>query len=110
MAYSGQIFGEMDTLVTLQRDTQTRGALGDVSLTFTDVARVWAKIDRTNSELANDNNQESEQTVQLTIHEYRGLTSRWRIKIGDTSYEITAIQSYARWSDLLVLTIRSIAE
>ena len=100
--------GELDTLVTIQKVTKAIGTQGENVTVFTDHSRVYAKVDRDVAESVNDMNYEAGQTVLLTIYKIPALTSRWRVIIGDTPYEIRNIDPISRISPLYTLTLGSI--
>lgn len=101
--------GELDTLVTIQSVTQTRGSQAEVIETFTDIAKVYAKVDRRVSESVNDDNLESGRRIALTIYKIHNLSTRWRVIIGGVPYEILSIDDISRISPLCTLTLGSIA-
>lgn len=100
--------GELDTLVTLLKMTQSRGAQGAKAWTVTDTKKVYAKIENTVSEMVGDGNLEAQSTVELSIYKFNDLTSRWRVRIGEKNYEIVSIDPVSRVSPLCILSLRTI--
>lgn len=102
--------GELDTLVTLQRNTTTRGAVGQVINTWTDVACVWGKVERNTSEGVDDQNYETDQSLRLTIYKQRDLSTRWRVLVGGKPYEIRGINPGDRTDVVCELQLYAIHE
>jgi len=102
-------FGELDTLVTVNRCTQTTGTQGEKKFTYTFFRDVYAKVDRNVSEIVASTNLEEGDYVQLTIHKIPQLTTRWQIVLSGRDYEITGIDPVSRVSPFCILTIHAIS-
>lgn len=101
--------GELDTLVTVMRCTQSTGSQGEKQFIFSFYGDVYAKVDRNVSETISNTNLEEGDYVQLTIYKIPELTTRWQIVLHGRNYEITGIDPVSRVSPLCVLTIHAIS-
>jgi head-tail adaptor len=101
-------FGELDTLVTVRKGTQTTGTQGEKKFTYTFFRDVYAKVERNVSEIVSDTNLEQGDYIQLTIHKIPELTTRWQIVLAGRDYEITGIDPVSRVSPVCILTIHAI--
>ena len=101
--------GELDTLVTVQECTITRGTQGQKVTTYTKVGDFFAKVDESIDEgVANDNLEQGQQ-IRLSLYKIAGLRTSWQVVVAGTTYEIVAVDPISRWSPLCVLTLRTIA-
>lgn len=100
--------GELDTLVTVQKCTIARGPQGDKRMVYEDHSRVWAKVERTVSEMVSNANLEEGNTIELTCYKISGLDRNWRVLVDDVPYSITAIDPISRISPLNILTLQGI--
>ena len=100
--------GELDTLVMIRRCVIGKTEQAAKTYTFTDYGKVYAKVDRTVNELVANTNLEAGDYIQLTIYKITELTTRWRVEVDGTSYEITGIDPISRVSPLCVLSLHSI--
>ena len=100
--------GQMDTLVTVKKVTQTTGSQGEKKFTYTFFRDVYAKVERNVSEIVANTNLEQGDYVQLTIHKIAELTTGWQIVLQGRVYEITGIDPISRVSPVCVLSIHSI--
>lgn len=100
--------GQLDTLVTLQSCVMSKGTQGQKVMSFTDYGQVWAQVTRTVSESVNDLNLEAGSTVSLMCYKVASLTTRWRVKISNRSYEILDIDPISRTSPVNRLTLHAI--
>ncbi len=100
--------GEMDTLVTVKKGTQSTGSQGEKKFTYTFFRDVYAKVERNVSEIVSNTNLEQGDYVQLTIHKIPQLTTSWQVVLQGRTYEITGIDPISRVSPVCVLSIHSI--
>ena len=100
--------GDLDTLVTIQQCVISYGSEGQKTYTFTDFRDVYANVDRRFSEQVSVGNLEDSDYITLTIYKIPELTTRWRVKIGSQSYEISAIDMGDRLSPFCVLSIKAV--
>lgn len=100
--------GGLDTLVTLRIVTIGQSRDGSKTYSFRDYSDVYAHIERRVDEQVNTGNLEEGEFIQLTIYKVPQLTTRWQVKIGDVSYEITAIDPISRLSQFCILTIHAL--
>lgn len=100
--------GELDTLITVQSVSQSRGNQGQKSRSFVTYGRVWAKIDPLTDESVSDDNYAAVTTVTVTLYKIPALTTRWRLVIDDVFYEILSIDPISRWSAFNILTAQTI--
>ena len=100
--------GQLDTLVTVKKGTQSTGSQGEKKFTYIFFRDVYAKVERNVSEIVANTNLEEGDYVQLTIHKIPELTTRWRIVLEGRDYEITGIDPISRVSPVCVLSIHSI--
>ena len=101
--------GEMDTLVTVMRCTQSTGSQGEKQFIFSHYGDVFSKVERNVSETIANTNLEEGDYVQLTIYKIAALTTRWQIVLHGRNYEITGIDPVSRVSPVCVLTIHAIS-
>lgn len=100
--------GELDTKVTLMQGTPQIGSQGQKKFIYSEHSHVWAKVERNVTESVADMNYEAGDSVNLTVYKVKDLTTRWRVKIGDKTYEIQDIDTISRVSPLMILTLHSI--
>lgn len=100
--------GEMDTLVTIQSAVITQGAQGNKKTEYSEHSRVWAKVERSISEMVGNGNLDEANSIELTCYKIQGLTVRWRVIIDGLPYEVTAIDPISRISPLNILTLKAI--
>lgn len=100
--------GELDTLVTIQEATLTQGAQGNKKTVFVEHSKVWAKVERSVTEMVNNDNLEESNSIELTCYKIPGLTVRWRVIVEGLPYEVTAIDPVSRISPLNILTLSAI--
>lgn len=100
--------GELDTKITVQAFTETRGSEGEVVKTWTDHSTPFAKVERQTTELVNSENLEEREVLTVTMYKIASLTTRWRIKVGSQAYEISEIDPVSRISPLCILTVHAI--
>lgn len=98
----------MDTLVTLQKCVITSGSRSETVTTYQDFAEVWAQVERNIDEYVGNDNLEQNESYTLTIYKVSELTTRWRVVIGSSTYEIRAIDPIDRMSPFCNLTVYSI--
>lgn len=100
--------GELETLVTVNRCTQSTGSQGEKEFTYSFFRDVYAKVERNVSDMVANTNLEEGDYVQLTIHKIPELTTRWQIVLDGVDYEITGIDPVSRISPVCVLSLHSI--
>ena len=109
MAMANEVnIGNLDTLVMLRSVTKGRSADGYKTTVFEDFRQVYAQVERRVDEQVNTGNLEQGDFVQLTIYKVPELTTRWQVKIGASSYEITALDPIDRLSPYCILTIHAL--
>ena len=100
--------GDLDTLVTIQSVTMSRGTEGENVAVFVEHSKVFAKLERTVSESVNDENLEAGYSILATIYKIPALTTRWRVVVDNVPYEILSIDTISRVSPLCTLTLAAI--
>lgn len=100
--------GELDTLVTVQSCTISKGDVGQKQYAFADHSKVWAKIERDIEEGVENLNLESARSLSATIYKIQGLSSRWRIIVHGVPYNIVSIDPISRYSPLCVVGLTAI--
>ena len=100
--------GQLDTLVTVNRCTQSTGSQGEKKFTYSFFRDVYAMVDRSVNNMVANTNLEEGDYVQLTIHKIPELTTRWQIVLDGIDYEITGIDPVSRISPVCVLSLHSI--
>ena len=100
--------GELDTKITVQAVSQTRGDQGQKSRSFVTYGEVWAKVEPLTDESVSDDNYEAVTSVSVTLYKIPALTTRWRLVIGGVPYEIASIDPISRYSAFNILTARTI--
>ena len=101
-------FGELDTKVIVRSCVITTGSQGEKKFTYSFFRDVFAKVDRSVSEMVANTNLEQGDYVQLTIHKIPQLTTDWQIAMCGRDYEITGIDPVSRISPLCILSLHSI--
>ena len=84
--------GEIRHRITLQQPVETRSAFGEVVISYSDVATVWAAIDWRSGrryEAAAQLNSEIEGVVRIRY--YSGVKPYWRISFDDRTFIILSI-------------------
>lgn len=102
--------GELDTLVQLQSNRTTTGAVGQVISTWADEGSVWAKVERTADEVISEGNYGVDQTIQLTVYKNPRLSTRWRVVVQGRPYEIRSIDMGQRTDLTCVLRLTALDE
>lgn len=96
--------GNMDRRVILQSPNQARDAMGQMVLTWTDVATVWAEqVSMTSREKIAAAGTVAERMSKFRIRFRTDVTERWRLVEGSTGYDITSAQPYGSRKDRLEL-------
>ena len=110
MATNGISIGDLDTQVTLQSVTMGRGPRGEITTTFATCGTPWANVEASIDETVDNDNLEQGRSYRVTIHKADcvGLTTRWRVLIGGTPYEVRSIDPIDRLSPFCTLTVYSI--
>ena len=96
--------GEMRERVTVQAPTRTKNAVGESTLSWSDVTTVWASV---NGVSAKEALQDGQQQVTLT-HRVRfryitGLTQQHRLLWRDRVLHIVSLLEYANRSEHVAL-------
>lgn len=100
--------GEFDRLVTLQKCVITTGPQGQKKSSFADFAKVFAKVERSDSETIMDDNLESDKSLVVTTYKHNEVTTRWRVVVDGLAYEIRSIDNGNRMSPFMRLLIKTI--
>lgn len=100
--------GGLDTKVALYTTTKTKGEQGEIIRTYTKHSEVYANVSSNVAEYIANENYEQSVDLQITIYKVTGLDTRWRVKVADHNYEITAIDPVSRVSPFCVLTLHAI--
>jgi len=100
--------GTMDTLVTVQSCTITKGREAAKSYNFQDFRQVYANVELLVEEQVNSSNLDEGKYINLTIYKIPQLTTRWRVIVDGRSYEITGINPISRISPFCILTLHAI--
>lgn len=100
--------GELDTLVTLYAPASGRGAEGEKYSTFTEYAKVFAKIDRDVTDQLSYDNFDGRDSALITIYKVPTMTTRWQVEISGRRYEILSIDPVKRVSPLCEVSIQSL--
>lgn len=84
--------GQLRHRVTLQVASRTRTARGNVTETWNDIATVWARIRAVSGrEYFAAQQAQSEVKTEITARYRRGVTPAWRVKHGNSIYDIEAV-------------------
>lgn len=102
--------GELDTLVQLQSNRTTTGAVGQVISTWVDEGSVWAKAERSADEGVNEGNYGVDQSIRLTVYKNPRLSTRWRVIVHSRPYEIRSIDMGQRTDLTCVLQLAALDE
>lgn len=100
--------GDFDTLVKVQSCIITTGSQGQKKYTFTDHSEVWAKVDANAQEMSSNGNWEENQSITITCYKIPSLTTRWRIIVNGTPYEIISIDTIERISPYCIINLKAI--
>ncbi len=103
--------GELDTLVTIQRATETRAANGSVIKTWADIAQVWASFEPISGREAVMAQQlQASVSVKATIRYGTGVTVRDRVTDGSRVYDVTRVVDVGTrhsWQELWLVEAKS---
>ena len=81
--------GGMRNRVQLQSKTVTRDTFGAETITWTEEAVLWAKVEPiTAREYFSSMQMQSQVTHKITIRYYAGLRTDWRVKWGSRLFDI----------------------
>lgn len=95
--------GRMDQRVTLQTRSVVTDAMGQDTITWTDLATVWAELlPLRGAEFFAAAQVQSEQTVKVHIRYRTDVTTSCRLVWGTTNYDVTAVLIVGR-KDMLEL-------
>lgn len=100
--------GELDTLVFLYNVVKTKGTQGELVKTFSEHSGVFAKVTRNVGEYIANENLEQSVDLLITIYKVSGLDTRWRVRVGNRMYEVTAIDPVSRISPLCEVSLHAI--
>lgn len=102
--------GDLDTQVTLQSVAQGHGSRGEITTVYTQYGTPWAKVEANLDETVDNGNLEQGRSYRVTLHkaDAAGITTRWRVVIDGTPYEVRSIDPIERLSPFLTLTVYSI--
>ena len=84
--------GLLNRRVELQQATESRSPTGDVVRTWTTIVTRWAQIlPLRGQEKFTASQMEAQTNVKIRIRYYSGIDQTWRIKKGDTIYNIKSV-------------------
>lgn len=84
--------GRLNRRLTLQRLSEQRQANGEAKTVFTDDVTVWGSVEPLRGEeLLTAQKVSAKITVRLVIRYRPGISSKWRVKMGDRIFRIEGI-------------------
>lgn len=101
--------GELRQRVTIQQKSVTRDAFGAETISWTDVATVWAKIWHLRGrELMDAQQAEADTSTQITIRYRAGILPTMRVVHGSAIYDIQAALDMGERHRFIELQCRSV--
>lgn len=84
--------GKLRERIILQAPTNTRDAYGGETVTWTDIATIWAAVwPRSGKEYFATQQRQAEISLQIRIRYRTDVKAGWRIKHGNVYYDIEAV-------------------
>jgi len=84
--------GDLRHRITIQQRSTSEDAVGQLLLTWTDVATTWAKVEQlAGRELMTASAERAENTARITIRYRSDLVEKMRILYGAIIYDITSV-------------------
>jgi len=103
--------GRLRRRVTIQRKTVTRDSFGAETITWQEVATVWASVEPLRGrEFLESRRAEAEVTTRITIRYRAGITPEMRVVHGDDAYNIVSVIEPESRLRALVLMCRRVEE
>jgi len=100
-------FGRLDQRVTLQSRTTVRDALGQDTITWVDVATVWAqRINQRSAEAFQAAQVGDDDLVELHIRYRADVSTTWRLEWEGVGYDITSVSAFGGRRDRTRLLCR----
>lgn len=100
-------FGKMDQRVTLQSRSVTTDAVGQDTITWVDVATVWAqRINQRGAEAFAAAQMGDDDVVELHIRHRADVLTTWRLEWDGVGYDITSATAFGGRKDRTRLLCR----
>lgn len=100
-------FGKMDQRVVLRSRTVTTDAMGQDTITWVDVATVWAqRINQRSAEAFQAAQMGDDDVVELHIRHRADVLTTWRLEWGGVGYDITSVSDFGGRKDRTRLLVR----
>jgi SPP1 family predicted phage head-tail adaptor len=97
--------GRLDRRITIEQPTESTGAIGDVTESWSDFATVWAgKDDRSGREALSPEIERGEVETVWRIRHLDGLTMKMRIVYDGRIYDIRSIREIGRGEGWIIGT------
>lgn len=99
--------GSMDQRVTLQSRSVVKDAMGQDTITWVDVATVWARrINQRSAEAFQAAQMGDDDVVELHIRHRADVLTTWRLQWGGVGYDITSVSDFGGRKDRTRLLCR----
>lgn len=99
--------GSMDQRVTLQSRSVVKDAMGQDTITWVDVATVWARrINQRSAEAFQAAQMGDDDVVELHIRHRTDVRTTWRLQWGGVGYDITSVSDFGGRKDRTRLLCR----
>ena len=99
--------GKMDQRVVLRSRTVTTDAMGQDTITWVDVATVWAqRINQRSAEAFQAAQMGDDDVVELHIRHRADVLTTWRLEWDGVGYDITSVSDYGGRKDRTRLLVR----
>jgi SPP1 family predicted phage head-tail adaptor len=99
--------GGMDQRVTLQSRSVATDAMGQDTITWVDVATVWARrINQRSAEAFQAAQMGDDDVVELHIRHRADVLTTWRLQWGGVGYDISSVSDFGGRKDRTRLLVR----
>lgn len=100
--------GTFEEKLELWKLTQTRGTDGEKIESFSKAATVYGDVSWLTSESVEDGNQAAKRSATVTMYKRTDIDTRWQIKWGSVTFEISSISPDERLSPFTEITVREV--
>ena len=104
------IIGKLRHRLILQSPTETRGATGEVLVTYATDSTVWGSLrPMTGREMSASNQTVEEINYQAEIRYHSTIKSEWRVSYRSQTYEVITVLNYDERNEYMILELKRIA-
>ncbi len=102
--------GKLRHRLILKSPTQTQGATGEITVTFSTSTTVWGSLRPLTGKEVEAAHQVNEEVNYRAVIRYNGdIKSEWRISHDSKTYEVVTVLNYDEKDEYLILDLKRIA-